>query len=260
MEPRSSSTRTSIRRWSSRDRRTWRLLYVRPIIYFLRKYAPAVDASTTVAPAIAEKYRQEFGLDPIVVLNCPEKMDLQPRPVDPGCIRLIHHGMAQRGRRLEIMIEAIALADPRYRLHLMLLGDPAYIGELQAQTGRVAPDRITFHPPVCAPNRSSTRSPSTMWRSICWTAVNYNNESALPNKLFDFINAGLAVCVGPSPEMARLVREHGCGVVAPSFDPADVAATLNALRPADIDALRAGSVRRARRSTRRSRWVRSCDL
>ncbi len=124
IEPRSSSTRTSIRRWSSRTAGRGGCSTPGRSSISCARYAPTVDASTTVAPAIAEKYRQEFGLDPAVVLNCPEKMDLQPRPVDPGCIRLIHHGMAQRGRRLEIMIEAMALADPRYRLHLMLFGRP----------------------------------------------------------------------------------------------------------------------------------------
>jgi glycosyltransferase involved in cell wall biosynthesis len=223
------------------DRRTWRLLYARPISYFLRKYAPTLSASTTVAPAIAEKYCQEFGLNPAVVLNCPEKMDHQPRPVDPGCIRLIHHGMAQRGRRLDIMIEAIALADPRYHLHLMLLGDPSYIGQLQAQAGRVAPDRITFHPPVSPAEIGGCIVEFDMGVFIL-PPVNFNWTVALPNKLFDYINAGLATCIGPSPEMARLVREYRCGVVAPSFDPADVAAALNALRPEDIHVMKQGSV------------------
>ena len=80
--------------------------------------------------------------------------------------------MAQRGRRLEIMIEAMALADPRYRLHLMLLGDPAYIGELQAQTGRALPGRITFHPPV-SPAEIVRASLSSTWAFLL-PPDNYN--------------------------------------------------------------------------------------
>ena len=30
---------------------------------------------------------------------------------------------------------------------------------------------------------------------------------------------GLAVCIGPSPAMADVVRRYGVGVTAPTFDP-----------------------------------------
>jgi len=58
---------------------------------------------------------------------------------------------------------------------------------------------------------------------------NFNQRNALPNKFFEFIQARLAVAVGPSPEMAGLVRRHGCGVVAADFTPEALAAELNSL-------------------------------
>ncbi len=187
------------------DRRTWRLLYARPITYFLRKYAPpSMHPQPSRPPSPKSTTRNSASTWPWCSI-APENLQCR-HPRAPIRIRLIHHGMAQRGRRLEIMIEAMALADPRYRLHLMLLGDPTYIGELQAQAGRVAPDRITFHPPCIAaeigPHRRVRHG-----RSILPPA-NFNWTVALPNKLFDYINAGLATCIGPSPEMARLVREY----------------------------------------------------
>jgi hypothetical protein len=50
------------------------------------------------------------------------------------------------------------------------------------------------------------------------------------------------VCVGPSPEMASITREHACGVVTNDFAPATVAAALNALRTEDIDRMKQRSV------------------
>jgi hypothetical protein len=56
---------------------------------------------------------------------------------------------------------------------------------------------------------------------------NFNHIYALPNKFFESIVAGLAVCIGPSPQMQTYVERYGFGCTAPSFAPRDVAATLN---------------------------------
>jgi glycosyltransferase involved in cell wall biosynthesis len=66
----------------------------------------------------------------------------------------------------------------------------------------------------------------------------FNSFAALPNKFFEFIASGLAVCVGPSPEMASLTREFGLGIVVESFDPENVARVLNSLRASDIDRMK----------------------
>jgi hypothetical protein len=74
---------------------------------------------------------------------------------------------------------------------------------------------------------------------------NFNHAMALPNKLFEFIQARLAVAIGPSPEMARIVREFDCGIVADDFTPATLARALNSLTAADVDRMKAGSEKAA---------------
>ncbi len=219
------------------ERRTWRLLYARPITYFLHKYAAAVDGSTTVVSAIADRYRSEFGLDPVVVLNAPEHVNIPDHMLDASAIAIVHHGAALPGRRLELMIQALSAADRRFNLHFLLLGNQAYIRRLEALAARLAPGRVFFHAPVLA-DQVVQRIAEYDLGIFILPPVNYNWEVSLPNKLFDFINAGLGICVGPSPEMARLVQQYRCGVVAPSFDPADVATTLNRLTVAQIAEMR----------------------
>src|SRR4029450_13548682 len=67
---------------------------------------------------------------------------------------------------------------------------------------------------------------------------NDNNSVALPIKFFDFIAAGLAGCVGPSPGMARMVNEYGFGCFTPSFDTTEAARTLNTLTFEEIERMR----------------------
>ena len=119
----------------------------------------------------------------------------------------------------------------------MLVGDEGYIRYLQIYANRVAPGRVTFLNPVAPDQIVSRIAPFDMGFYLL-QPTNYNNSVALPNKVFDFIHAGLAVCVGPSPGMAAFVREWQCGVVAPSFEPVEVAATLNRLGVEEIRAMR----------------------
>jgi hypothetical protein len=66
-------------------------------------------------------------------------------------------------------------------------------------------------------------------------------QRALPNKLFEFIQARLAIAVGPSPEMAAIVREHACGVVADDFTPRALADVLAGVTREQIATFKAGA-------------------
>jgi glycosyltransferase involved in cell wall biosynthesis len=227
--------------------RLWGRLLVRPFYTkLIRDYAPQADAMITVAPAIAKRYRQEFDLRPSVVMNVPFYSEHPHRPVDPEHVRLIHHGAAMHDRYLEKLIEVLNHLERRFELHLMLVErDRGYIERLEKMARRLRSRRVTFRSPV---------PPAEVVRTInhydigihLIPPVNFNNLNALPNKFFDFMMAGLAIAIGPSPEMARIVRQHQLGVVSDSFDPADVANFLNALSPQDINRMKQNSLEAGR--------------
>lgn len=212
------------------NRALWRLAYAPVITHLLRVYAPRADASMTVASAIAERYRREFGFAPEVILNAPDRVPLPDKAAgDSDEVRLIHHGAAIPDRRLEEMIKAVALCGPRFSLHFMLTGnDPAYVNKLKGAAAELAPGRVSFHDPVTP--AEVVRRVAEYDVGFCFIApTNYNYLVCLPNKFFDFVAAGLPVCIGPSPSMAEVVRERGFGVIAASFDPRDLAAALDGL-------------------------------
>ncbi len=219
----------------------WRILFQSMIIYFLKKYVSQITASLTVAPLISERYSQEFNLSPIVVLNVPEKITLPDRELELGNIRLIHHGGAVRDRRLEEMIRTIGYCDQRFHLHFMLLNtDNQYLARLRKLASEVAGGRVTFHEPV-PPEEIVQRISEYDMGFYLLDPNSYNNRVALPNKFFDFIAAGLAVCIGPSPSMAEMVVRYGLGCVAPTFKPHDVADMLNNLTKQEILKMRLAS-------------------
>lgn len=223
------------------NRLYWKLAFKQAITYFIKKYALCINASVTVAPLIAERYRKEFGLNPVVILNSPESISLPFKDLDPNRIALIHHGGAIRDRELENMIETLALCDNRFTLHFMLLNnDLEYLHELKMLALKRAPNRILFHAPVPAHEIVQRISEYDMGFYLL-PANSYNNLAALPNKFFDFIVAGLAVCVGPLPSMAEMVNRFGFGCVAPSFNPGEVSRMLNRLTGEQLAEMRLAS-------------------
>lgn len=223
------------------NRRFWKLLFRPAIIYFIRKYVPQINASVTVAPLISQRYKGEFGLESMVVLNAPERVEVSFKESNFNHIHLVHHGNAIRDRRLEVMVEALALCDRRFSLHFILLNnDPEYLKELKRLAEKLTRGRIIFHNPV--PPEDVVRRVSEFDVGFCLIApTNYNYLVSLPNKFFDYIVAGLAVCIGPSPSMQEIVYKYGLGCVAPSFDPRDVAETLNQLTGDQLSMMRKAS-------------------
>ena len=64
--------------------------------------------------------------------------------------------------------------------------------------------------------------------------TNFNGYKALPNKFFEFIQARLAIAIGPSPEMSKLVQQYNLGIIAKDFTPKSMAEELNKLTKQDI--------------------------
>jgi hypothetical protein len=214
---------------------TWRTL-VGPLMDDLcRRYLPRSAAVTTVCEPLAGRYTEVYGVPCQVVRNAGPFRDLTPSPVDDNEIRLVHSGAAIRGRNLEMLIRS-TLALPAFSLDLYLV--PAadggrYLRELHdlAQGS----DRVRFHDPVAPDELPATLNAYDVG-VFSMPPININAEFALPNKFFDFVQARLAQAVGPSPEMARLVRELDLGVVADGFGEDAFTKALHRLDPGRVRA------------------------
>lgn len=211
---------------------TWRLLIGPDRHRLCRRLLPRTAAMLTVCDGIADAYRA-YGVDPVVVTNAPAPLELPVRATDPQQIRLIHHGAAIPSRRMETMIDLMGHLDERFSLDLMLVSsNQAYLDSLKQRAA--AYPAVRFVDPVPFPEIVPTIAAYDIGLFLL-EPTNFNYAMALPNKFFEFLQARLAVAIGPSPEMARLVERYDCGVVAPDFEPASLARRLNALTADGID-------------------------
>jgi hypothetical protein len=220
------------------DRIWWHTLIAPYVDWQCRRYLPQVAAMTTVGEAIADAYERSYGVHAAIVTNAPPYVDLRPGSVvEP--IRILHHGIAQRGRGLEEMLRMAEFLDDRFTIDFVLAGGSSRFREELMARARDNP-RVSFPPPV--PMRQIVQMANTYDIGLFLLPPNnLNRRYALPNKFFEFIQARLAVAIGPSPEMAGLVRRYGCGVVAADFTPEALAAELNALDASQIAAFKRAS-------------------
>jgi hypothetical protein len=194
----------------------------------------------TVCQSIAEVYARDTGVTPRVMMNAPDYVDLQPTRVHSP-VRLVHHGGAIPERRLETMIDVMKHLDSSFELNFVLVDrHPGYLAGLKAMSARYP--NIKFLPPVPMQELPTFLNQFDVGIYLL-DPTNFNNRAALPNKLFEFVQARLAIAIGPSPEMARLVREHDLGVVSPDFSPRSLAESIRAM---DVARFKAQSNKAAR--------------
>jgi len=217
-----------------------------PLVHgILKTQSKLAKATITVTEAFVKPFREEFGMKkPVVIYSAPDKINLPPRvPSADGKVHLIHHGIASSLRSIELMILALAMADKRFVLHFMLTGeDEPYKKFLHEEAARLAPDRIFFEKPV-KPTEIVARISQYDAGIFLLPPVVYNYKHAMPNKLFDFIMAGLGVIIAPSPAMADFLKPHGNSWIAEDFTAESMARLLNSLTPEDLAAKRAASLK-----------------
>jgi hypothetical protein len=73
----------------------------------------------------------------------------------------------------------------------------------------------------------------------------------MPNKLFEVIQARLAVLASPLVDISAFLNEYDVGLVSASFSPEALAETINHLSPELIDGFKSNSDRLAEKFSQR---------
>lgn len=222
----------------------WFDLFEKPRrVQLCRDYLPQCDAVVTVSEGLRREFLKEFGVDAEVYRSTPLYVDHPVHPTDPERIRMVYHGAANRNRRIENLIEIVSLLDDRFSLDLILTGNLRYQQELRRKASSMK--RVAFRDPVPIEEIIPTIGQYDVG-FFYYEPTGFNIAHCLPNKLFEYIQARLMIAIGPSPDMAELVKEYGCGVIAGEFSVHAMAKSLNSLSAADIDKYKNNSDRAAK--------------
>jgi len=217
----------------------WRLTSQSIIINALRKCKADINIMSTVCDGIAREYEKFFNFPDgfvRIITNATEyNSALKPNVIGGGgyLIRLIHHGGAIKARKLELMIKMMRYLDPdKYELTFMLVrSDPEYYNHLVQISKKYK--NIRFIEPVNFSEIPKTLNDYDLGIFLILPEI-FNYKYALPNKLFEFIQARLAIVIGPSIEMVKIVSRYNLGVHSKDFTPKSLAKTIIQLTPEKI--------------------------
>lgn len=191
-------------------------LYSRAIVLIEGALARRAAAVCTVSEPIAAELRRMLSLrrDPVVLLSCPERDETDP-PAESGDgpLRAVYQGAMGPGRPLEDLFVAAEHAEG-VELTLRVVGaDPEALAAEIARRGLA--DRLRLAEPV-SPDRLVAALRGFHAGVIINRPVTRNDELVFPNKLFEYLMAGLVVVAPRLPGLAPLIEGEDVGV---TFEP-----------------------------------------
>jgi hypothetical protein len=208
------------------------------ILFFYKEYVTKIDLLVNVCEQIRLQCLKDFNKDSIVIPNAASWYDGAPKRTG-NAIKIIHHGGAMAVRKIEVMIEMMTYLPDHYTLTLMLTDDGnGYLNELKRMAEPYK--NIFFLAPVAFNKIVPTITNFDIGLFIL-APTSFNYEVALPNKLYEFIQARLCLAVSPNTEMKNLVVQHKLGVVANDYTPQAMAQAILNLTPEDIDVFKQNS-------------------
>ncbi|MDX9694861.1 MAG: glycosyltransferase [Bacteroidales bacterium] len=183
---------------------------------------PRIKYSYTVSESIAETYNIKYGISMQVVRNVPYCIEnLITDGVKEGNQRVIlYQGSVNIGRGLEHMIDAMEYIENTI---LRIIGDGDIKENLKKRVvQRGLENKIKFISRLPFENLFEETCKADLGIAL-EENIGLNYYYALPNKLFDYIQARIPVLVSPFPEMQKIVRKYDIGTVYNHQDPQSLA-------------------------------------
>jgi glycosyltransferase involved in cell wall biosynthesis len=197
------------------------------------------DAVITVSPLLSERLARDHGLrePPQLVLNAPladcfdASSDLSVRAtagVSDATPLAVYAGGVKPERGIATLVKALPSIP---ELHCAIVasspGSASVQDLLELAAEHGCADRI--HIVAYVPQDEVINYIRTADIGVHTILRSGNAEVALPNKLFEYLQAGVPMAVTEMPMMAELVREHGWGEVFAPGDHEQLAAALKRL-------------------------------
>lgn len=187
---------------------------------FFIKYA---DKVITVSDSIANEYVKLYGIEkPALVLNTPSYKEIEKKNIFRETLGIkenqtifLYQGGLSKGRGIEILLEAFKTIDNENSV-IIFMG----YGTLENLIQKISKEykNIYFHkavsPDVLLDYTSSADFGISTIEDSC---LSY--RYCLPNKMFEYLMAGIPVIVSNLYEMKRLVEFNKIGTVAKENSP-----------------------------------------
>jgi len=169
---------------------------------------PKVKYAITVGFQIAEEYRKKYGVNFKVVRNCPYIGQLENSTSYEKY--LLYQGALNRGRGLEVLIDAMQYLD----IQLKIAGSGDLDKQLMDQVNRLnLQEKVSFLG-MLKPEELPALTQNAFLGVNVSENLGLSYYYSLNNKYFDYIHAGLPAITNPFPEYQLLNEMYECSVFA----------------------------------------------
>jgi glycosyltransferase involved in cell wall biosynthesis len=178
---------------------------------------PKLKYVMTVSDSIAVKYENEYGIKPVTVRNCSMKTDQiipysrKELEINENDLLLVLQGTGINiDRGGEELIDAINITE---NVSLLIIGSGDQIEFLIEKSSKLGLNgRIKFIPKCPWKELIKYTSSADAGLSLDKNS-NPNYNFSLPNKLFDYIAAGIPIIATRLPEIEKILTEFKCGIL-----------------------------------------------
>lgn len=195
-------------------------------------FMPRIKDFFTVNESIALLYANDYKVDFNIVRNVPEKFPFQTLDRQKLGLPYDRHILIMQGsginveRGAEELVEAMQQVDDAL---LLIVGGGDVLPVLKEQVKKLKlENKVLFKPRMPYLQLMQYTAAADLGLSLDkGTSINY--LYSLPNKLFDYIHAGIPVLVSDLPEVRKVVEEYGVGDFIPDHDPNHIAGKINGI-------------------------------
>ena len=191
---------------------------------------PKLDEMITVCDSIADLFREKYGVKCHVIRNIPPRKAMPPKgdklalglPADKHLLVLQGSGInIQRGA--EELVQSMAMLDDCF---LMIIGGGDVLPILKQMVEDLKiTDRVRFFPRM--PYQQMMAYTQLAELGFCLDKdTNLNYRFSLPNKLFDFIQAGVPIVASHLTEIEKIITKYDIGLFIPDHNPKSIAETI----------------------------------
>ena len=195
---------------------------------------PHLKNIMTVSDSLAAQFEKEYCIRPVVVRNCSRQSvsvkgySREELKISKENLLLIFQGGGINiDKGGEELIEAVSITE---NVSLIIVGSGDVLHALkQKVTDLDLYERVRFIPKMPWEDLIRYTKSADVGMSL-EKDTNLNYWFSIPNKLFDYISAGIPVISGTLPEVKKLVEENNCGLIIPDITPEKISSAIKILR------------------------------
>ncbi|MDP2088841.1 MAG: glycosyltransferase [Flavobacteriaceae bacterium] len=190
-------------------------------------FIPKIKYKYTVCDSIADYYKTTYNTSFEVIRNVPMKYINLPDSIADITLKkntILYQGALNKGRGLELIIETMLYLDNSY---LYIIGDGDLTNELKQLVSELKlTEKVIFLGKIVPNDLLKITSQAAIGISV-EEDLGLNYKYALPNKLFDYIQAKIPVLVSDLPEMKQVVNQYKIGEIIVDRNPKAVAEIID---------------------------------